>query len=352
MTDLGLPLRRHAPLFVASAIAASGALGSACSAPPTSPPRPDSLYEKAGTTYKVRDTTFESAGLSLGATLVVPMGAGRHPGVVLITGSGPASRFAHVHGFPLFAALAEHLASRGYATLMYDKRGVGSSGGDWRASTFDDRAADTLAAVDLLRRQPEVDPARVGVLGHSQGGWIAQLVASRQGAVSWAILLAGPAITVKAQILSDERHELESENVSAAEIDRKVGALEFQLGLLSTFKFARIHELTPIIDYDPAPAIRAIKVPVLALFGAKDRQVVPAENIPPLVQGLEAAGNTAYKTVIVPEANHLFWPAGDGSRREWKTLEKRFVSGLPDRITDWLDGIASPSASISGPGTS
>ncbi|MGE5233841.1 MAG: alpha/beta hydrolase family protein [Acidobacteriota bacterium] len=130
--------------------------------------------------YTAADVEFVSGGVKLAGTVLSPRARGRHPGIVFIHGSGPEGRWAN-------AVMADDLARHGIVALIYDKRGVGRSGGDWKTSTLEDLAGDARAAVHLMATRRDVDPSRVGVYGHSQGGFIAPMVADRNGEVAWII---------------------------------------------------------------------------------------------------------------------------------------------------------------------
>ena len=130
--------------------------------------------------YTAADVVFVSGGVKLAGTVLSPRTRGRHPGIVFIHGSGPEGRWAN-------AVMADDLARHGIVALIYDKRGVGQSGGDWKTSSLEDLATDARAAVHLMAAREDVDPARVGIYGHSQGGFIAPMVADRNGEVAWII---------------------------------------------------------------------------------------------------------------------------------------------------------------------
>lgn len=291
--------------------------------------------------YRVEEVRVKARQAALAASLYLPVAAGPVPAVVLIDGSGAASRGSKLPGgFSTLGTVADHLARRGFAAVHYDKPGTGGSGGDWRAQSIEDRAADVLELVRFLRRQPQVDPLRVGLLGHSQGGWVAVTAAALSDEVAFAVLMAGPSQTVREQTLGYERREWELAGLSPGDVSRRVRDLELELSLASWLGFLcrplRLSPMCFLVDYDPAPYLERLRVPVLALYGGRDIHVPPDENIPRLRSLLERAGNRDHTVVTFPEANHWFWAARTGSRAELAGLEAGFVPGFLESIGDWL----------------
>ena len=146
--------------------------------------------------YQADEVRFSSpkARAELAGTLTLPKGAGRHPAVVLISGSGPNNRDEFVAGHRPFLVIADYLTRRGIAVLRYDKRGVGASKGDYAHATSKDFADDAAAAVAFLRSRGDIDPARVGLIGHSEGGLIAPMVAARDPSIAFVVLMAAPGV--------------------------------------------------------------------------------------------------------------------------------------------------------------
>jgi hypothetical protein len=219
----------------------------------------------------------------LAGTLTLPPGPGPHPGVVLITGRGPHDRAERGPHRP-FHLLADTFARAGTAVLRTDDRGTGRSTGSLATATYDDLAGDALAGVALLRARPEVDPARVGLLGHSEGGYLAPLAAAGGGAADGVAFVVRP----------------------CPERDR-------------------------FLLHDPAPALRALPVPVLALFGGVDRQVAPEQNEGPMRALLAADPDATVRTL--PGLDHRFRPSATGDPAECATIPPEVL----DVLTTWMD---------------
>jgi dienelactone hydrolase len=259
------------------------------------------------------EVLLESQGTPLAASFLKPeAAAGPLPGVVMIVGSGSYSyRSSWRPGaFPLWKNISEAFLAKGYAVLLLEKKGVNRSGGHWQTQTFLDRAEDAIAGVRYLRGHPEIDPARVGVCGHSQGGWIVQLAAAEDPAeIAFVVNLAGPNISVKQQIIDDQTNEWRCAGVAEAKIAGKSKRLRAKLNLYGAVsRLVKIGPLSRIINYDPetenVPA--RIKCPLLAVYGEYDALVEPKGNIPLLEKGLSAGGNARYEIIIVPGGSHGF----------------------------------------------
>ncbi len=284
------------------------------------------------------EVLLTSQGTPLAASFLKPeAAAGPLPGVVMIVGSGSYSyRSSWKPGlFPLWKNISEAFLAKGYAVLLLEKKGVNRSGGHWAKQTFQDRAEDAIAGVRYLRGRPEVDPARVGVCGHSQGGWIVQLAAAEDpGEIAFVVNLAGPNISVKQQIIDDEANEWRCAGVAEDKIAGKSKRLRAKLTLYGAVSRAvKVGPLSRIINYDPedesVPA--RIKCPLLAVYGEYDALVVPESNIALLEKGLSAGGNERYKIVIVPGGSHGF------VRKEGICPQK--FDGVPSQAPEFFEAL-------------
>ena len=285
------------------------------------------------------DVLLTSQGTPLAASFLKPEAAtGPVPGVVMIVGSGSYSyRSSWKPGeFPLWKKVSEAFLAKGYAVLLLEKKGVNRSGGHWETQTFRDRAGDAIAGVRYLRARPEIDPARVGVCGHSQGGWIVQLAAAEDPEeIAFIVSLAGPNISVKQQIIDDQANEWRCAGIAEAKVDGKSKWLRRKLDLLGAVsRLVKIGSLSRIIDYDPeAENVPArIKCPILAVYGEYDALVVPKGNIPLLQKGLSAGGNTRCTIVIVPGGSHGF------VRKDGICPQK--FEGVPSQAPEFFSALA------------
>ena len=297
---------------------------------------------------------------TLAGVLDLPPGPGPHPAILIVPGSGPATR-----GFPMYAALAEHWVNRGFAVLRYDKRGTGGSAGDWTRESFQDRADDVVAWTTYLRGRADIRTDRVGLCGHSQGGWIAPLAAaSAPRDVAFLLILAGAAVTPAGQDLSSTRHRLlqagfeEGAAAEAVAFKRALHDLARQ-GKVEEAEVARLLKgaarspwfsivcppelkieelcglmryLALIMDHDPLPVLERVTCPVLAVFGEKDPFVDPGENAGRM-EGALRKGSRDVTLAIVPGAGHRLEPAG--------ATEAGFAEGALNTMDDWLEGRAS-----------
>lgn len=288
-----------------------------------------------------QEVGLASGSALLAGTLWLPAADGKHPAVVVVSGSGPNDRDGHIRGFPAYRVIAEHLAGRGIATLLLDRRGVGGSSGDWRHETIRGRARDALAAIDWLAQHEEIDRRRIGLLGHSQGGWVAQHAAARAPeAVAFVVLMAGPGESVRAQILTDARNQLRLAGRTDEQVKRQTAVLRPLLGVAHAIaplcRGLRLHRLCAMIDYDPARDLAKIRAPVLALFAERD-SLVPVEPNRTLIEtGLRRGGNDALTVRIFVGANHQFWPAVTGASAEYPQLTPGYVLHFLETIGDWI----------------
>jgi pimeloyl-ACP methyl ester carboxylesterase len=311
--------------------------------------------------YKKEEIRFQNGSVSLAGTLVTPLAGGPHPAIVLVHGSGPQGR-ADWH----YRSLGDFFARHGIAALVYDKRGVGGSTGDHEAATFDDLAGDAASAVRFLAARKEIDRRRIGMLGSSQGGWLAPLAASRAGGVAFLILDKGAAVDVREQELERVEYGLRAEKVSEPEIaealdyTRQVfqvaytgqGWPELQAATQEArqkpwAKGVQLAETEEDIAgwrlqrYDPAPVLRRTKIPVLALFGGKDTLVPPDRNADTMRRYLEEAGNRDVTIKVFPEMGHsrFLGQSLRGGRWEWPDgywIWDRQSPDYMDTLISWL----------------
>ncbi len=327
--------------------------------PPARPQEPKPPFP-----YELRPAAFDGGapGVRLAGTLTVPPGPGPFPAVVLITGSGPQDRDETLMGHKPFLVLADALTRRGVAVLRYDDRGTAQSTGQFKAALESDFTADAVAAVDWLRGQPKIDPARVGVLGHSEGGLIAPQVAGERPQVAFVVMLAGPGVPSIEVMQAQRRAVLKAAGLPEAAIEAKAAlgdAVDAAVMAAPTTEAARAeaHRILvagglpgPAVDaqlgmfaspwyrdflaHDPRPALKALRVPVLAVNGSVDVQVVASQNLPAIRQAL--ADNPKATVLELPGLNHLFQTSATGDPGEYGKLEETMSPKAVSVIVDWI----------------
>lgn len=332
---------------------------------PLRPQEPQKPYP-----YESEEVIFrnEKAGINLAGTLTLPKGNGKFPAVVLISGSGPQNRNEELLGHKPFLVLSDFLTRNGIAVLRYDDRGVGKSGGEFLHSTSQDFATDAKAAVDYLMTRREIDNHQIGLIGHSEGGLIAPIVALNSDEVDFIILLAGPGIPGdellltqihligkdsgmtdtelnEAEIMYQHIYEMVSNSTSkdSLEMDLTTYFKENLPELTEEQVKAQIGSLTRnlawwkfLLNYDPRPTLQKISVPVLAINGGNDLQVSPEINIQAISEALKKGGNTQVTAKIIPGLNHLFQESETGSPAEYGTIEQTFSPKAMELILKWI----------------
>lgn len=259
---------------------------------------------------------FRSDGATLAGTLLIPPGSGRRAAVAYVTGSGPTTR----EYLPELQALLLH---NGVAVLAYDKRGVGASGGSYpgespTGAAIDQLARDAAAAARFLAERPEVDPARLGLAGHSQAGWIMPLAAVREPAIRFLVTFSGPAVTADEndlyQSLAGEGDR--PQRLTNAAIDRRV-------------------ERAGPGGVDPVPSIAALRIPALWLYGGLDH-IVPPRLSARRLAALAAEPGRDFTVWTFPRANHALVDTRTGLTSEMLRSD-RYARGMFPRVGAWLE---------------
>lgn len=318
--------------------------------------------------YDVEDVTFPggAANVELAGTLTIPRGGGRHPAAILVSGSGPQNRDEEIFQHRPFLVLADYLTRRGLVVLRYDDRGVGESTGDFGAATSADFADDAEAAFRFLRARDDVDPDAIGVIGHSEGGIIAQLLASRLPQLGYVVMIAGPGVpgdsilalqvaalnraaglpdsVVEARASLQRRlMDVALKDVDAATI-RKELADVFHAeapGMSDEQIEAQARALTSpwmhwFLHYDPRPMLRELQAPILAVIGSKDLQVLPEQNLAATSEALREGGNPDFTVRELDGLNHLLQPAETGLGTEYGQIEVTMAPAALETIGDWI----------------
>ena len=315
--------------------------------------------------YREEEVSYgnKQAGITLAGTLTLPQGGGPFPAALLITGSGTQDRDESIMGHRPFLVLADHLTRKGVAVLRVDDRGAGKSGGNPATATTADFATDVEAGIAYLNTRAEVDKKNIGLIGHSEGGVIAPMVAARNPDVAFVVLMAGSGVrgdeVIVAQTVainkaggasdevvrkaeSEEREVLsivtsDPDNVS---VEKKLR--ERMAGTVPENRMAmEIKVLTSpwyryFLAYDPAPALAKVKCPVLAINGTKDLQIPPYVNMPAIRKALERGGNKDFETRELPGLNHLFQTAKTGLISEYGQIEETIAPFALEVISSWV----------------
>lgn len=313
--------------------------------------RPD-YSAPADAPFTAEEVTIKVKGYQLAGTLLLPKtGARPFPVVVTSTGSGQQTRdeplpFPNMKEYKLFRQIAEHLASRGIAVLRVDDRGVGDSTGveTLETATTFDFADDVRAQVAYLRTRRDIDSKRIAIVGHSEGGIIAPLVAASDPKLAAIVLMAGTAKRGEEVLLYQMNRPLES-NAAMSDEEKAKARAENERILRTVIEGGDISKLPALfhypwtkafLTYDPLPTIRKVRQPILIVQGALDQQVT-AEQAEMLAKAAREAGNNDVTVRLFPKLNHLFLPAITGDESEYSTLEvTRIGDDVIKTIGDWL----------------
>ncbi|MFZ0961275.1 MAG: alpha/beta fold hydrolase [Terriglobia bacterium] len=315
--------------------------------------------------YRDEEVSYPNpvAGITLAATLTIPPGKGPFPAVLLIAGSGPHDRDEALMGHRPFLVLSDYLTRQGIAVLRADDRGVGKSGGTFASATTADLATDAEAGVEYLKQRPEVNPRKIGLIGHSEGGIIAPMVAARDPDVAFIVMMAGSGVPGDQILVAQSRLIAEAAGQSPAEAEKSANEEREVLALVKNGKDktalesdlrkrlagkgtdaqvdAQIHAITSpwfryFLAYDPAGALRKVQCPVLALNGEKDLQVPPSLNLPAIRQALTEGGNKHFEADELPGLNHLFQTARTGAPSEYAEIEETMSPLALEKIGGWI----------------
>lgn len=323
--------------------------------------------------YTTREVTYTNPadGATLAGTLSIPAGKGPHPCVVLITGSGAQDRDETLMGHKPFLVIADHLARHGIAVLRADDRGVGGSSApnpfDATTVTF---AGDVRAALSFLKQQPEIEGGKLGLVGHSEGGLIAPMVAAESKEVSFVVLLAGTGVPGK-DILEEQLAAMnraggvDEENIARQKAAQtkvlelivaragddeirpfmeelvvaqggNAAAETFDAVVQQHIAAMRSPWMAMFIMLDPRDFLKKTTCPVLVLNGSLDRQVIPEQNLPEIKKALAEAGNKDVTVVEFPGLNHLFQTAKTGGVDEYSKIDETISPVVLDQMTAWL----------------
>ncbi len=333
--------------------------------------------------YKSEEVLYFNPDRSMqyGATITIPAGNGPFPAAVLITGSGPQDRDETLLGHKLFAVLADHLTKNGFIVLRVDDRGVGKTTGNFSVSTSADFARDVHNGVEYLLTRKEVNKKKIGLIGHSEGGMIAPMVATQRKDIAYVILLAGPgvpivelmaeqnqAIAATAGLSKEALDEIKplfkkvvtaigneddslaaiastSEIVENWTINKPIAVLEeMNLGSVENraeYVKAMVAQLRGpwfryFIKFDPTPYLKQLKGKVLAINGEKDIQVLSKQNLDGMRKALSGS-KAEFEIKELPGLNHLFQTCKKCNIQEYGELEETFSPVALKAVSDWME---------------
>lgn len=346
--------------------------------------------------YQEIDVAYDNpsaSGVKLAGSLTVPKGDGPFPCVIMITGSGPQDRNEELLGHKPFLVIADHLTRQGIAVLRFDDRGVAKSKGNFATANSADFATDVIAGLEFLKTRKEIDPKKIGLMGHSEGGLIAPMVAAARSDVAFIVMLAGPGLSgeevlrlqayiigkkmgaseeslkKQAALSADSMKVLREEPDDAKAIERMKQLVDQVLAglspterkeMIATFggagkateekdAEAMVKKLLEaqmakvaspwfryFLTYDPRATLAKVKCPVLALNGELDLQVTIDENLPAVEKALKEGGNKDVTCVRLPELNHLFQHTKTGLPSEYGTIEETFDPKALELIGEWI----------------
>ncbi|WP_337871918.1 alpha/beta hydrolase [Ignavibacterium sp.] len=341
--------------------------------PPNRPQEPKPPFP-----YIVEDVKFknEKDNITLAGTFTYPEKNKKYPAVVLITGSGAQNRDEEIFNHKPFLVIADHLTKNGFAVLRYDDRGYGESEGDHSLATTMDFAEDVRAAVNYLKTRNEVDKNKIGLIGHSEGGMIAPVVASSSDDIAFIVLMAAPGVPgdsilylqtdliYKAEgqseekiqqilkglrevytILKSDEDEIslrEKLKIKFQELFNQLSEEEKkQFGNPETYMEMEIRMvMSPwfryFLKFNPKEYLEKVKCPVLALNGEKDLQVPPKENLPAIEYALKHGGNNKYLIKELAGLNHLFQISKYGTIGEYGVIEETISPSVLEIVVNWM----------------
>lgn len=341
------------------------------------PQRPVGPFPYDDESVTIANTTDD---LTLAGTLTIPKTPGKHPAVILISGSGPQDRDETLMEHKPFLVLADYLSRRGIAVLRYDDRGTAKSTGSHGDATTEDFARDASAAVEFLKTHARINSDEIGLAGHSEGGLIAPIVCGLRDDVAFVVLMAATGVDGLTIIESqtdamvrasktkpEEQAEVEASlalnrylvreivnetlDMDAPELEKLINEL---IDLQPDEDRERAEKITRegvegakkrlagkwmgfFINYDPRPALQAMTCPVLAIIGSKDLQVLPKLNMPEIEKALQKGGNKDVKLVTIDGLNHLFQKCETGSMNEYISIQETWNPEALQHIGDWIE---------------
>jgi len=317
----------------------------------------------------------KASGVTLAGTLTLPKGPGPYAAALLITGSGPQDRDEALLGHRPFLVLSDYLTRRGIAVLRVDDRGIAKSTGSFATATSADFATDVEAGVEFLKKHSRIDPKRIGLIGHSEGGLIAPMVAANSKDIAFIVMMAGPGVNGE-QILYEQgslivrasgaaeaavtaQRENQKQLFSIAKSEPDTTAAQKRFDEIAKRQYAKLTDEqkkaagsessvaaqisqfnTPwfryFLTYEPKPTLKRVKCPVLAINGERDLQVPPKQNLPEIESALKEGGNKDFEVKELPGLNHLFQTCTTGAPSEYSSINETISPVALKVMGDWI----------------
>ena len=335
---------------------------------------------KAPYPYEVVEVMFPNTKekIELAAILTLPKQKTKVPAVILIAGSGPNDRDETIFGHKPFWILADYLTRNGIAVLRYDKRGVDESGGEYFTSTTQDFAEDAEAAFNYLKTRKEIDPSKIGLIGHSEGGIIAPMIAAENSEVKFVVLMAGLGVTGTELVMAqhkyvfnktsltdegkeslndalkqvyssvinwteyvgtnEERNQLKEElsNMWQKLPEEMRAAVSQEVYLNKTIENITSPWFRHFLKTNPSEYLQKLSIPVLAINGENDTQVEYQSNLNKIETALKKGDNKHYQIKSYSGLNHLFQESTTGDIDEYGKIEQTISPKVLSDITSWI----------------
>lgn len=315
--------------------------------------------------YLSEDVKFrnEKENFSLAGTFTLPSGSRKFPAVILISGSGLQNRDEEIMGHKPFLVLSDYLTRKGIAVLRYDDRGCAGSEGDPLNATTADFATDAQSAIEYLKSRKEIDPKKIGIIGHSEGGIIAFMLAAKNKNIPFIVSMAGSAIKGDSILLQQRQAIFKASGMTDEQIAKDSDYMReaFQIAQNTSdknelkIKLTEILEGSPLsntvdilvgqfsspwmryfLSHDPSADIAKVKCAVLALNGDKDLQVISTPNLNTIKNVLNKNGNNKVTIKEYPALNHLFQSCQTGSPVEYEKIEETINPQVLHDIAEWI----------------
>ena len=287
----------------------------------------------ANPSYIQEEITFRTQGVDYDfkGTLTYPKKEGKYPLMIMISGSGLQNRDEEIMQHRPFAVIADYMANNGIAVFRYDDRGFGSENAELFNATTLDYALDVESAINAVKNHPNIDADKIGLVGHSEGGLIAPIVASRNSEVDFLILLAGPGVNGMEVLIEQTKAICKVNGYSKKEIEEQLKALK--KGELAGHSHPW---MKCFLELEPSVYLEKVKQPILVLNGTKDLQVLHYQNLPAIEKALKKGGNKSYEIHKLKGMNHLFQECKTGSPNEYYEIEQTISPKVLKMMKDFV----------------